>query len=459
MNPRVLIVGGGLSGLTTAFRLQLQGFQITLVDQQKSFLPKAPSTSLLRSTVDPQVLSHTNNECGSSNALPIVIHGHHKATLNLLKELSLHSTLNSYNSVNLEFLTDTQGPIRFKPIPAPYPLHILLGILFFKGIPLKDRWSLIKSLEQLWEGDLELPANLDSQHAHAWLSTFGHSKQAVRNLWQPLCHFFLGTSSHQSSAQYFQKTLAQYFLSERKNARTFIPPIDETTLLLKPLYDHLITHKDIIWHSDSTAINFQYNSKGITSVQLSDGTALSADFYVSALPRKTFISCLHEQLLAKFSYFSNLSQLSEVPALIVNLEIPDTTTRPRLLLSTNTFHWMALWPQMSKSTCGTMISAVATDDLELLEKSDNKIFSQFISTMPSFLKGKINTSHLTSILRRPHALLSCKPHISSFRPIQKSPVPNLFVAGPWTDTDLPASRESSIVSANLCAQAVMNSVN
>ena len=276
-----------------------------------------------------------------------------------------------------------------------------------------------------------------------------------------LCQFFLGTSSSQCSAQSFQKTLARHFLSSRRNTRTFISPLDESTLLLKPLYDKLCAYRDIRFRTDCRAIHFQYDSKGITAVKLGDGTTLSADFYVSALPRKTLISCLHERLLSKFSYFSNLLQLSEVPAVIVNLEIPYTTASPRLLLSSNTFQWMALWPHIRPSTGLSLISGVASDNLELFEQSDQELLSELASTC-SFLppsEKKINASHFGRVLRSRHAFLSCTPNISSFRPIQKSPLPNLFVAGPWTDTDLPPSRDSSIVSGNLCAQAVVNSVN
>jgi uncharacterized protein with NAD-binding domain and iron-sulfur cluster len=40
------------------------------------------------------------------------------------------------------------------------------------------------------------------------------------------------------------------------------------------------------------------------------------------------------------------------------------------------------------------------------------------------------------------------------RPLPKTPIPNFFLAGPWTATNLPASLESSIKSANACAEAV-----
>ena len=430
---------------------------ITLVDPQGDIRQADFSESVSCSDISSQPPTYFGNAFNSSNALPMVLHGHHHATLTLLKELGTDSLLTSHPSVNLEFVADTQNPIGFTPAPAPSPLHTLLGLLFFKGIQFKDRWSLIKRLEQLWEGDLELPRDLDNQHVNEWLATLGQSEQARRNIWQPLCQLFLSTASGHSSAQYFQRTLAQFFLSARQNVQTFIPPYDETTVLLQPLRAMLAMQNNITWQTECTASSFQYNSEGIAGVRLSDGTTLTADIYISALPRKTFVSCLPERLLAKFSYFSNLTQLTEVPALIVHLEIPHTTTRSRLLLFTNAFQWIALRPQSTGPTNTTLISVVATDNQQLLEKPDQQILLDLLSYLPSPF-GKQNHKTLSNrIIRTPHALLSCKPTISSFRPLQTSPLPNFFVAGPWTDTSLPASRESSIVSGNMCAQAVINS--
>jgi uncharacterized protein with NAD-binding domain and iron-sulfur cluster len=40
------------------------------------------------------------------------------------------------------------------------------------------------------------------------------------------------------------------------------------------------------------------------------------------------------------------------------------------------------------------------------------------------------------------------------RPIQRSPIANLLLAGSWTDTGWPPNLESAIVSGNRCADAI-----
>ncbi|MEK6633925.1 MAG: FAD-dependent oxidoreductase, partial [Nitrospirota bacterium] len=58
---------------------------------------------------------------------------------------------------------------------------------------------------------------------------------------------------------------------------------------------------------------------------------------------------------------------------------------------------------------------------------------------------------------RPRAALSLTSGATLLRPIQQSPVQNLLVAGPWTDTGWPTSSESAVVSARRCVTAITGS--
>ncbi len=59
------------------------------------------------------------------------------------------------------------------------------------------------------------------------------------------------------------------------------------------------------------------------------------------------------------------------------------------------------------------------------------------------------------IVREPQAFLSLRPGTASLRPLPQSPFPNLFLAGDWTDTGLPATLESAILSGDRCAEAIV----
>jgi len=54
-----------------------------------------------------------------------------------------------------------------------------------------------------------------------------------------------------------------------------------------------------------------------------------------------------------------------------------------------------------------------------------------------------------------HAWLALTPGTKVRRPIQRSPIPNLLLAGAWTDTGWPANLESAIVSGERCAEIII----
>ncbi|GJL62630.1 MAG: hypothetical protein NPIRA04_12840 [Nitrospirales bacterium] len=456
-------MGAGLSGLTTAFRLVSHGFQVSIVDQSQihpstrltaALPPDTPSDKTLHS------LDRTENTFDHVHSMPLVIHGFQHATWSLLRELQPLSHLTSLPSVTLEFMTRTRQSAPFKPLWAPTPFHTLIGLLRFQGMSLTERWILLKKLEQYWEGDLEVPPDLKNQSVQTWLSTLEQSEHTIQNIWNPLCHFFLGSDATHSSAEYFKTLLVQYFLSAREQNRTVISPLDEESLFLTPLRKSLAA-QHITFHEHAAVTHFQYDARGLTGVKLHDGTTLTANFYVSAFPREKLIACLSDRILTKYAYFSNLAQLQEFSKLVTHLEIPDPTTKARLLLFPSTFNWIAIQPLrhlLGRTSNGTRVSCVTTSEQPANEKSDHDTLSALSNMLPPPLNQHIHVSSSTSIIQHTRTFTPCQPETSVFRPIQKSPLSNFFLVGPWTDTGSPPSHESSIISANLCTQSVLDSI-
>ncbi|UCE63529.1 MAG: FAD-dependent oxidoreductase, partial [Nitrospirota bacterium] len=276
----------------------------------------------------------------------------------------------------------------------------------------------------------------------------------------PLCQFFLGDSLAQSSANFFKSMVIRGFLSGRRNYETWLPSQDETSLLLRPLR-HLLKQKGVALYPRKEVTHFQCNAHCITGVTLQDGTRMTADGYVAAMPPHSLMPCLPERLLAKYSYFCGLSNLRDNPALIVHIEVPAISSRPRLFLSHHPFHWISNRTERRHNGTTTVFSCVVTGNHYLLNESDHRILDQALADIQASFYPRVpqelQRPFGTQILRVPHCFLSPHPSQSAQRPLQQSPFSNFFLAGPWTDTGLPASRESSILSAQMCAQSIVSS--
>ncbi|UCE64369.1 MAG: NAD(P)/FAD-dependent oxidoreductase, partial [Nitrospirota bacterium] len=131
MSIHILIVGGGLAGLTTAYRLTSLGFRVSIVD--KGTLDESPIPGYSQPLPPP---------LDQSNGFPFILHRFQNSVWGLLHELGTASLLQHEIPVQFEFLRSDGQLEPFRPFPAPAPFHTLLGLLTFRALPIKDRWSL-----------------------------------------------------------------------------------------------------------------------------------------------------------------------------------------------------------------------------------------------------------------------------------------------------------------------------
>lgn len=439
MSRTALIVGGGPAGLTAAWRLATQGYAVTLIERSERL-----GGRLLCSGPDTDQF----------HAIPPVFMGHQTATLALLKALGTADPTVSSRNLRLEFqLPGGRLACLMQPW-LPAPLHTIIGLLLFGGLPLTDRWRLLDVIERSWEGDPALPQNLDQRTAEEWLAERNQSERARADVWTPLAHFLIGDGVATISAAAFVSVLTRCFLTARRHARLAVPTDTLHDLLLAPLAARLARAGATI-KLNTAAVLLQIENDRVTGVRLRDGTTLTADYYVMALPHKQLTAILPERVLTHYSYFQQLTQLSDSPALTVHLRIDTALQAPRVVLfARRTFHWMVSRSGPRRS--GTVISVIATGKPELFERTDQDLIALALDKLAYAYPGSEDIKLLDSqVVREPRAFLTMSPGTRVHRPLPQSPFRNLLIGGDWTDTGLPATLESAIVSGTRCAEMIL----
>ena len=74
---------------------------------------------------------------------------------------------------------------------------------------------------------------------------------------------------------------------------------------------------------------------------------------------------------------------------------------------------------------------------------------------PRVSEAKLERAHVVKEVR---ATFSALPNLESKRPLQNTPIPNLFLAGDWTRSGWPATMEGAVRSGYLAAEAVTTSL-
>jgi squalene-associated FAD-dependent desaturase len=433
MKPTALVVGGTLSGLTSALRLSQRGYAVTLIEhngqRDGSFVANSPG----------------------EEGLPFVLMGCHSATRSLLETLGTGDRVNFTDRISFELHAHGELVRLHRPL-LPAPLHIIAGLAAFPGLSARDRWRFLLWMERTWEHDPALPVDLDSHTAEAWLRGIGQSESARSHVWTPLSRFLLGDDVKTVSATALLTELMRCFLSRRRHSQLAIPLLSVDQLLHQPMREALSRMAISIKTGGAERIIF--NTEGVTGIQPQRGDTLTADWYILALPHRHVTPLLPERVLTRFSYFQRIDALVDSPAVAVHLQIDHPIHSPRvLLLAGQTSHWMCLKPASDPQH--SVVSFVVTGQSEWLDRPDKDLLDlageDLQSVLPAFSKAR-RLSH--RIVRKPGAFLSMKPGTTPHRPLQRSPFPNLLLAGEWTDTGLPSTVESAIVSGNRCAQAI-----
>ena len=438
MSPTALIIGGGPAGLAAALRLSTQGHHVTLVEQNDHLGGRLQS----------------GGAADLCDSIPPVFMGHHTATLALLKELGTADAAKLSGSLRLEFQFPGGRLACLMQPRLPAPVHTILGLMLFGGLPFADRWRMLDVIERSWEGDPALPQNLDQRAAEDWLAERRQSARARADVWTPLARFLIGDDLATISAAALVGALTRCFLIARRHASLSVPTETLQRLLLMPIGAKLAQAGATI-RLNTDASMLQIERDRVTGVRLRDGATLTADQYIVTLPHGRLTAIVPERVLTHYAYFQQLTRLSDSPALTVHLKIDTAIQAPRVVLfARRTFHWLASRPAQRPS--GTTVSLVATGKPELFERADQDLTRLALEELAYAYPGSNAITVLESrVVRAPRAFLTMSPGTRVHRPLPQSPFDNLFIGGDWTDTGLPATLESAIVSGTRCAEMIL----
>jgi uncharacterized protein with NAD-binding domain and iron-sulfur cluster len=307
-------------------------------------------------------------------------------------------------------------------------------------------------VEQLWEGDAELPADLEQRTAADWLTAIGQSVQTCNLIWNPLARWLTGNDLATLSADAFVRSMKPVFLSSHPDSRISVVQNSLQVCFVRPITEMLRQENATIL-SNTEATQFRVKQDRISGVLLENGSVLQADWYVTALPPQQLTPLLPERWLTRYAYFQQLVELQSIDRAILHVQAEQVCVTPRLILLSDTpFHSVLV---TAAAPHRTNFSLITTNNQFTQAQPD----SSHDMTIAGLLRSwglLMAESRVTSTYHRTisNAILSLKPGTKLHRPIQHSPIPNLLLAGSWTDTGWPPNLESAILSGNRCAEAI-----
>lgn len=437
---RVVIIGGGLAGEAAAVTLTAEGLPVTLLEGRNRLGGRA-------SSFDDPVTGDRLDNCQ---------HVSMGCCTNLRHFCGLVGTRDEFRPANeLTFIGSDGRQNRFRAGWLPAPLHLWPAFRRLSYLSRADRRELSHGLVDLARTK---SSDLQGQSFQSWLDRHGQSPPVVERFWRLVLVSALSESLDRIDAAMARKVFVDSFLANRHGWRVEVPtaPLDE--IFGERVRDWLCTRGGVVLQQSAVA-SLGLAERLIGSVELKDGRSIAGTEFILAVPHFRVGELLPESI-RNAPCLSRIDALESAPISSVHLWFDRAITElPHAVLVDRLSQWMfnrnALWPQHQRTDeHGYQIVISASRNVEEMgrEATIAAVHEEVCSIWPAAREARLLKSRLVTERR---AVFSPTPGCDTLRPPQQSPIPNLQLAGDWTQTGWPSTMEGAVRSGFLAAENVL----
>ncbi len=427
-SSNVTIIGAGWAGLASAVALAAKGYKIELFEASAQAGGRARLIN--------------NGDMDLDNGQHILLGAYHEL-LGLLSLLDLDEAelfTRSRLHLNMHCL---QGPGLQLSVPKlTSPLHMLTALLGAKGISLREKWCIIRCWSAMMRSGFRIKRD---QSVADYLQQ--QSPRLIKLFWRPICIAALNTDIDKASMQVFMNVLNRSFTGSRSNSDVLLPRTCLHKVLPQPALDYIQRQGGIVRTSERL-VKINIGATGVTDIETSKG-----NYPVSQLVLATpFEQCA--RLLAIHDQFSSIAKsltaMKHQPITTVYMQFPEHIQLDGNMqgLCDGISQWF-----IDRRSCGQagLIAAVISAEGAHMQMDKQALVEAVIAetrtlfpTWPAVISAYIT--------REKTATFACTPESTPLRPKPGHIGDNIWLAGDYVDTGLPATLEGAVSSGLQCAR-------
>lgn len=337
-----------------------------------------------------------------------------------------------------------------------------------------------------FEGAMKTIRALDSISFADWFRRHGGNDGSLKRLWNPIAYALGFIDTEQISAR-CMLTIFQFFAAKTEASVLRMLEGSPEEYLHKPIVNYLEARGAKIY-TRRRAREILYSENGgetrVTGIVTANGETeetITADAYVCAVDVPG-IQRLLPQDWRKWSEFNNIYSLEAVPVATVQLrfdgwvtELQDGEKRRQLetaagidnLLYTadadfSCFADLALTSpgDYYREGQGSLLQLVLTPGDPFIKAKNEDIAQQVLEQVRQLFPS---SRHLNmtwySVVKLAQSLYREAPGMDIYRPSQKTPIPNFFLAGSYTQQDYIDSMEGATISGRQAATVILENAD
>jgi squalene-associated FAD-dependent desaturase len=321
--PSVLVVGGGLAGLSSAVALAEAGWRVRLLEKRPHLGGRATSYSLPDgSEIDN--CQHVTLGCCTNLA-------------DFYGRVGTGGEIRFYDRL---YFADKQGRVStIEASPLPPPLHMAPSFLLFGSLTLADKRAIAKALLTIARAG-GVPDGVDGLSMLQWLERERQTPGAIQRFWRVVLVSALDEELSRTDARYGIDVFWKGFLANREGYRVGIPSVP-----LAKLYDgcrEVIERQGGEVRLRCGVRRIRTEEGRFVSAELEDGSQFAADACILAVPHDAVEGLLSGAGSEEHcAVFEDLRQIKAAPITGVHLWFDRTVmTQPFLTLLDHTTQWV-----------------------------------------------------------------------------------------------------------------------
>lgn len=431
---KCLIIGGGFAGLSSAVYLADKGIDITLLEASPKLGGRAYSI------FNPRQKDYYDN--GQH-----ILMGCYESTLNFLNKIDAINAVDFQKSLKINFV-DKSGKIYKLSVPRYfYPINLLYALFNYSAISLKSR---LKIIEFLLKNFFQSNVSLNNITVEEWLKLSKQTDESIEAFWEIIVVGALNTKIEKASAQVFSDILRKIFGNGNFSSAILIPNTDLNNVYVNRAKEFIHKRNGKIFTSERVQ-KFSIHRDKIAEVITNKNTYKDFDYVISAVPSYSLKKIVIEEQ-GRGVDFSFIPEFEYSPILNVHLWLKENPFKEKFYgLIGSKIHWLF--------NNGKHISLTISAADSLINKKEEEILSELYSDLEiyfSIFQPEFVIDY--EIIKEKRATFVPNKLINKERKKIKSPFSNLELAGDWTNTNLPSTIESAVLSGYLASEKIIKSI-
>ncbi len=440
----MIVVGGGLAGLSSAVALAESGFRVRVLEKRPHLGGRAASY-VLPGGEHVDNCQHVTLGCCTNLA-------------DFYRRAGSAEQVRYYDRLVFAAPDGKRGALETSKLPAP--LHLGLSFARYPLLGWADKRTIARALLAIAKSggrwaDIADPADtmLD------WLKRHRQTERAIRRFWEVVLVSALNEDLDRTAASAGIEVFWKAFLSTREGYRIGVPRVPLAELYSGCREALELKGGEVLLRAGVR--RFLVQDGRVQGIERENGAVETADYYIAAVTHELLPALLPAELTARDSSYANLSHLKTSPITGVHLWFDRTVmSEPFLTLLDSTTQWVFNKTQLygkATATDGQYLQLVISASYDLLARSRHQIImlclDELRDVLPATREAKLVKG---TVVKETSATFSPGPGSDQRRPPQKTALGGFFLAGDWTATGWPSTMEGAVRSGYLAAEAVLS---